>query len=124
MNIQEFLIKTLVDAIAVLICAYLLPGISVDGFGFAILVALALALLNQFVKPLLLILTIPVTIVTFGLFLLVINALIIMLADWVVTGFQVDGFWWAVLFSFFLALVKSIINSITGNNKKRDTIED
>ena len=81
MTLQDFFIKTLVDAIIVLAGAYLLSGVQVDGFGYAILVALALAILNQFVKPLLIIFTIPATILTLGLFLLVINAIIIMVAD-------------------------------------------
>lgn len=94
-----------------LVCAYILPGVHVDGFGNAILVALSLALLNQFVKPLLILFTIPATIFTFGLFLLVINALIILLADWIVRdGFEVEGFWWALLFSLVLTLVKSVLN--------------
>jgi len=81
MTLQDFFIKTLVDAIIVLAGAYLLSGVQVDGFGYAILVALALAILNQFVKPLLIIFTIPATILTLGLFLLVINAIIIIVAD-------------------------------------------
>ena len=117
MNIKEFLIKTLIDTAAVLICSYLLPGVEVAGFGTAILVALALALLNQFIKPLLVIFTIPATVLTFGLFLLVINAMIILLADWVVSGFDVRGFWWALLFSLVLTLVKSLLNGLLGRQK-------
>jgi len=81
MTLQDFFIKTLVDAIIVLAGTYLLSGVQVDGFGYAILVALALAILNQFVKPLLILFTIPATILTLGLFLLVINAIIIIVAD-------------------------------------------
>lgn len=115
---QKFLISLLIDTLAVLTCAYLLPGADVSGFGSAILVALSLALLNQFIKPLLIILTIPATIFTFGLFLLVINALIILLADWMVLGFNVHGFWWALIFSFVLTLVKSVYNALFGNNDR------
>lgn len=118
MDLKKFLIKTLVDTLAVIICAYLLPGVHVDGFGSAILVALALALLNQFIKPLLIILTIPATIFTFGLFLLVVNALIIMLADWIVLGFDVRGFWWALLFSLVLTIIQSILNALFGTDRK------
>jgi len=112
MTLQDFFIKTLVDAIIVLAGTYLLSGVQVDGFGYAILVALALAILNQFVKPLLIIFTIPATILTLGLFLLVINAVIITMADWIVSGFQVDSFWWAVLFSLVLTLFKSLFNEL------------
>lgn len=114
---RKFLINTIIDTLAVLICAYLLPGVDVASFWVAILVALALALLNQFVRPILIILTIPATIVTFGLFLLVINALIIMLADFIVNGFEVDNFWWALLFSFVLTIVKSILNGLRGKDR-------
>jgi putative membrane protein len=112
MTLQDFLIKTLVDAIIVLAGAYLLSGVHVDGFGYAILVALALAILNQFVKPLLIIFTIPATILTLGLFLLVINAVIIIMADWIVSGFQVDSFWWALSFSLVLTLFKSLFDGL------------
>lgn len=114
---QRFFLSILVDTAAVITCCYLLPGADVTGFGSAILVALALALLNQFVKPFLVILTIPATLLTLGLFLLVINALIILLADWMVLGFSVDGFWWALGFSFVLTFVKSVFNALVGNNK-------
>jgi putative membrane protein len=80
------------------------------------LVALSLAILNQFIKPLLVILTIPATLITFGLFLLVINALIILLADWMVLGFNVHGFWWALIFSFVLTFIKSVFNALFGNS--------
>lgn len=115
---ERFLINMLVDTLAVLVCAYLLPGVAVDSFLYAILVALALALLNQFVRPLLIILTIPATLVTFGLFILVINALIIMMADWIVDGFHVRNFWWALGFSLVLTVVKSIFKSLRDNGSR------
>jgi putative membrane protein len=93
----------------VVLLANILPGVHVDTFGIAVIVALVLSLLNFLVKPLLVILTLPVTIVTFGLFLLVINALIILMASGLVSGFAVDGFWWALLFSLLLSLVQSIL---------------
>lgn len=117
---KDFIVGILIDTLAVLICAYVLPGVEVSGFGSAILVALALALLNQFVKPLLIVFTIPATIITFGLFLLVINALIILLADWMVLGFEVRGFWWALLFSFVLTIIKSVFNAF----REKDTGEN
>lgn len=117
---QRFFLSLLIDSVAVLTCTYLLPGAEVTGFGSAILVALALALLNQFIKPLLVILTIPATLVTFGLFLLVINALIILLADRMVLGFNIDGFWWALIFSFVLTIIKSLYSSLTGLNQPKN----
>ncbi|MDX1331643.1 MAG: phage holin family protein [Robiginitalea sp.] len=106
---MKFILRLLLSALAVVLLANILPGVHVDTFGIAVIVALVLSLLNFLVKPLLVILTLPVTIVTFGLFLLVINALIILMAGGLVSGFAVDGFWWALLFSLLLSLVQSIL---------------
>ena len=101
----SFLLKVLVSTFAVFITAYLLPGVMVDQFTTAIVVAVLLAIFNTLLKPVLIILTIPVTILTLGLFLLVINALIIQLTAYIVRGFEVGNFWWAVLFSVILSAV-------------------
>ena len=106
---MKFILRLLLSALAVVLLANILPGIHVDTFGVAVIVALVLSLLNFLVKPLLVILTLPVTLITFGLFLLVINALIILMADGLISGFAVDGFWWALLFSLLLSLVQSIL---------------
>ena len=106
---MKFILRLLLSALAVVLLANILPGVHVATFGIAVIVALILSLLNFLVKPLLVILTLPVTIVTFGLFLLVINALIILMAGGLVSGFTVDGFWWALLFSLLLSLVQSIL---------------
>jgi len=106
---MKFILRLLLSALAVVLLANILPGVHVDTFGIAVIVALVLSLLNFLVKPLLVILTLPVTIVTFGLFLLVVNALIILMASGLVSGFAVDGFWWALLFSLLLSLVQSIL---------------
>lgn len=110
---NNFLIRLILSALAVFICATVLPGAHVDGFLIAIVVAAVLAILNVLVKPVLVILTIPITIVTLGLFLLVINTLLVLLADWLIPGFSVDSFWWALIFSILL----SIINSVFGGLK-------
>lgn len=104
----NILLKILISAIAVILTSYLLPGVHVDSFLSALIVAGVLAILNALVKPILIILTIPVTIVTFGLFLFVINALIILIASSLISGFNVDGFWWALLFSIILSLITYI----------------
>ncbi len=111
---SKTLIRLLLSAIAVLICAYILPGVHVAGFLTAIVVAGVLAVINVLFKPILVVLTIPITIITLGLFLLVINTLMILLVSWLVPGFYVDGFWWALVFS----VVLSIINSIFGGLKE------
>jgi len=115
---MNFLLKILITSLAVLFSAYLLPGVSVDNYTTAILVAIVIALLNTFLKPILVLLTIPVTVLTLGLFLLVINAFIILFASELVKGFGVDGFWWALLFSIILSLVTSLLESIAGTHKQ------
>ena len=99
------ILRILLTAIAVIILAKILPGVGVESYGTAILVAIVLSLLNFIVKPLLIILTLPVTILTLGLFLLIINALIILIADSLVDGFMVENIWWALLFSLLLSFV-------------------
>lgn len=106
-------IRFLLNGLAVLLTAYLLPGVHVEHYGYALLVALVLAVVNAIIKPILVVLTIPITFVTFGLFLLVINALMILLVDWLIGGFTVDGFWWALLFSLILSLFNSLFNDLT-----------
>lgn len=86
----------------------------------AILVAVVLAFLNQIVKPILTILTIPITIVTLGFFLLAINAFIILFAEKLVPGFQVKGFWYALLFSLILSVITGILNSLFGVRKEEE----
>ncbi|HEY9219981.1 MAG TPA: phage holin family protein [Lutibacter sp.] len=108
---MNFILKIVLTAVAVLVIAHFLPGVSVVNFTSAVIVAVVLALLRVTIKPLLIILTLPVTIVTFGLFLLVINALIILLADNLIDGFNVTGFWIALLFSLILSIFESILFS-------------
>ena len=109
---MKFIINIIVSALAVVIAAYLLPGVSVASFITAILIALVLGILNVLLKPLLIILTIPITLISFGLFLLVINAVIILIAGNIVSGFEVDGFWWAFLFSIVLSAVSYLLHSV------------
>lgn len=115
---MKFIIQLLLTAILVVVLSQILPGVHTDGYLSAVLVALSLSLLNFIVRPVLIILTLPVTVFTLGLFLLVINAIIIMLADWMVTGFSVDGFMWALLFSLLLALARSLLFKLLDNDNK------
>lgn len=109
---MKFLVQVLISALAVMVTQYILPGVSVDTFFTGIIVALLLGLFNATIKPVLVILTLPVTIVTFGLFLLVINAFVINLAAGFVDGFEVAGFWSAVFFSLILSFVTSIFGGM------------
>jgi putative membrane protein len=101
--------RIIVTSIVAFGLSYILKGIHIDDFWAAILLAFVLALLNAIVKPLLVILTFPITIITLGLFLLVINAIIILFADNLLEGFTVDSFWWALLFSLLLSFVTSLL---------------
>lgn len=115
--IMNFLLRMLLSALAVVLLANILPGVSVSSFMVALIVAVVLSLLNFLVKPLLVILTLPVTLITFGLFLLIINAAIIMLADALIDGFAVNGLWWALLFSLLLSLLQSLLFSLLKEKK-------
>ena len=106
------IVHILIVAVSVLIAAAILPGIHIKGFLNAVIVAIVLGLLNFFVSPVMVLLSIPITILTLGLFLFVINALIIMLAAYLVNGFIVDGFWWALIFSLVLSIVSSLLDTI------------
>jgi putative membrane protein len=118
---MRFLLKLLVTSLAVFFSAYILNGVYLEGFPTAILVALLMGFLNAFLKPILIILTIPITLVTFGLFLLVINAVIILLADYALTGFTVDSFFTAVVFSIIVSVITWILEAIANpkSNKER-----
>lgn len=115
---MNLIIRLLLNALAVFVLAYVLNGVTVDGYIGAIIVALVLAILNLLVKPFLVILTLPVTIITLGLFLLVINALIILLADKLIDGFGVSSFWTALLFSVLLSILQSLLQSFFKEDKK------
>jgi putative membrane protein len=108
---MNFLIRILVSALVAFGLSYILSGVHMDTFITALIVALVLAVLNALVKPILILLTLPITIVTLGLFLFVINALMILLCDKLIDGFSVDGFWWALLFSILLSIVSSFLYS-------------
>ena len=106
------IVKFLLSGVAVLLTAYLLPGVHVEHYGYALLVAALVSIANVIVRPVLIILTIPITILTLGLFLLVINAAIILLVDYFIPGFNVDGFWWALAFSLILSIFNSLFSDL------------
>jgi len=109
---MKLIIRLLLNALAVVILSYVLPGVGVDSMLTAIIVAIVLSVLNFLVKPILVILTLPITILTLGLFLLVINAIIILLTSNLIDGFQVTSFWWAIIFSLLLSFLQAILHSI------------
>jgi putative membrane protein len=101
--------KLLINTVSIFVVSYVLPGIQVDSFLTALVVAVVLAVLNVTLKPLLILLTIPLTILTFGLFLLVVNVLVLYAADALIAGFHIAGFWWALLFSLLVSLLNGIL---------------
>ena len=103
------IIRWLISALTIIITAYILPGVTTTLVG-ALVVAVVLGLLNAFVKPIFVVLTLPLTIITLGFFYLVINALMVLLADVIVPGFDVAGFWWALLFALVLSLIQSLVS--------------
>lgn len=109
---MKTIIHFLVSTLAILITAYVLPGVHVAGFISAFVLAVILGVINTILRPILILLTLPLTILTLGLFALVINALLIMLASSIVPGFTIDGFLWAFLFGIVLALVSFVLGAL------------
>ena len=110
--------RILVTALVAFGLAQLLKGIHVDTYWTALVFALVLAVLNVLVKPVLIVLTLPLTIITFGLFLFVVNALVVLLASRFVEGFSIDNFWWGLLFALLLSLVTSVL--VKGMDKEKE----
>ena len=109
---MSYLVHWLIYAVAIVITAYLLPGVRLSGFFAALVTALVLGLVNTFLKPVLLLLTLPLNILTLGLLTFVINALLILLTSSIVPGFSVMGFWWALLFSLVLSVIHYALGAI------------
>ncbi len=109
---MNLILRLIVSTIAVLVADLLLPGVEAKDLVTGLLVAVVLGLLNTFVKPLLLLLTLPVTVLTLGLFILVINAALVLLAARIVPSFTVDGFWWALLFSVIMSVVQGLLQGM------------
>jgi putative membrane protein len=116
---MRFLIRIIVIAAVSFGLAHVLKGVHIDTFWTAIVFAVVLAILNIFIKPLIILLTLPVTILTLGLFLFIINALVVALASKFVHGITIDSFWWALLFSLILSFVTSILERELDKDKRR-----
>lgn len=116
---MKIIINLALGALAVLISAFVLPGVHVDGFFTALVAAVILSVVNTFIKPLVLFLTLPINVLTLGLFSLVINALMVLIVAAVVPGFQVDGLLWALVFSVVLSLVSGVIYMLAPDAKRK-----
>lgn len=115
---MNFIIRLIITGAVAFGLTSFLPGIHIDSFWTAVVLALVLGILNLIIKPILIILTLPITILTFGLFLFVINALIILIAGNFIHGFRVDGFWWALLFSLLLSFISSILRPLVKEKER------
>lgn len=113
---MRLLLKWIISSLAIIAAAYLIPGVYVSGPWSAFWLAAFLAVINVLIKPILILLTLPINILTLGLFTFVINALLVLLASSVIAGFQVDGFFAAMLFSIVSSVVTYLLNKILVND--------
>lgn len=111
---MKLIVGWILYSIAIYLTAYLLPGITVPDFVTALFAAIGLGLINAFIRPILLILTLPLNILTLGLLTFVINALMVLLAGELIPGFMVANFWWALLFSLVVSVINSLMSAIIG----------
>jgi putative membrane protein len=114
---MKLILKWLIVATAIMLSAYLIPGVIVASFWTALWLAIFLGIINVALKPILILLTLPINILTLGLFTFVINALLILLASSVIKGFEVDGFWIAMLFSIVLSVISYLLNTLFGTKE-------
>lgn len=109
---MKLIFNWLIYTLAITITSYILPGVEVHGLRAALLAAVVLGLVNAILRPILIFFTLPITILTMGLFVLVINAALVLLASKLVNGFYVAGFWWALAFSLVIATVNWLLNRL------------
>lgn len=120
---MKILLKMLLTAVAVFAIASLLSGVTVANFNTALVVAITLGLLKVFIRPIIIFFTLPITIITLGLFLFVINTFLILLTDYFIEGFIVNGFWTALLFSLLLSMAQSILYRFLKKEKQEEKYE-
>jgi putative membrane protein len=116
---MKWILKLLLTALAVLLLANILPGVAVTTYAYTVWVAVVIGLLNGFVRPLFIFLTLPATLITLGLFLFVINACIILIAANFLGGFKLESFWWAMLFSLLLSFLQSVLYSFLKEDRQQ-----
>jgi putative membrane protein len=122
-NITPFLVHWAITGVSLWVASHLFRGLKFDSTGALVVSALLLGLANAVVKPLLIVLTLPLTLVTFGLFLLVINALMILLVAGLVKGFKVSGFWTALFASIFISLLSIVIGSFVTSDDPAEKVQ-
>ncbi len=107
------LVNLLITGIAVFVAPYILPGVRVDSFTTAVIVAVLLAVVNTLIKPIILLLTLPINILSLGLFTFIINGLLVLMISNLVKGFTVESLWWATLFSLVVSIVSAVLHRLT-----------
>lgn len=112
MYLMGLLISLLLNALALIITAYIVPGIDVDAFTSALLAAVVLAVINTFIKPVLVLLTLPLTIITLGLFIFIVNAIVLRVTTLFVPGFSVDGWVPAILGAIVLSIASTVLSTL------------
>jgi putative membrane protein len=117
---MRFLARLVLNGVAIILAAYVLPGLHVAGPLPALVAGIILGFVNAIVRPVLFLLTLPLTLITLGLFIFVLNAICFALTAWLVPGFSVDGFWWALLGALLVSIVSWILNGIVVGKKERD----
>lgn len=115
---MKLILTWLISSLAVIVSAYLVPGAQITGFLAALLAAIMLGAVNSFIRPILLFLTLPINILTLGLFTLVINALMVLLAAAIVPGFSIASFWVALLFSVILSIITWLMEQVIEKDEK------
>lgn len=111
-NYMNIILRIILSTVAVFVTAHILPGVHIDTFTTALVVAVVLAVINAFIRPLVLILTLPINILTLGLFTFVIMGMLVLLVTYIVPGFTVDGFWWALAFAIVVAIINGLLNTL------------
>lgn len=106
---MQLLLNWILSAVVIAVAAFILPGVTVDNVAALLVAAVVLGVINAIIKPIVLLLTLPLNILTFGLLTFVINALLVLLASAIVPGFTVTGFWWALLFSIVVSLITTFL---------------
>jgi len=109
---MTWIIRFLLTGAALLLWAQVLPGVTVDGYATALIAIVVMALVNLFVKPVLVLLTLPLTLLTLGLFLIVLNVFLIWIAAWLTPGFHVEGFWMTLLFGVLMGVTNTVIDKV------------
>lgn len=110
----QLIMELLIRSLAIYVAASILPGVHLADWVTAIIVSITLGVINTFIKPVLVFITLPITLLSLGLFMIVINAVLIMLADWLITGFEVENLGWAVLFSLLVYLITFWLHKLEG----------